>query len=206
MVGHVTPWSGETRSQTAAPACQARACASEAPMSRASRVAPIVPRLLALYHLGALAAPARGSALRRNPARPAAPPENRRAVAHPPDHHPAARSPAQRTAGSPGRARRPGSGAGGVAGAAPRQTNHRRRQGAWRRQRQGHCGVIGELRRAVQHGSTATGPDGGESQRMAQDGDLRGWTPVDVLSADGMQEVRGSNPRSSTFPQVKAKL
>jgi hypothetical protein len=38
---------------------------------------------------------------------------------------------------------------------------------------------------------------------MLQDGDLRGWTPVDVLPADGMQEVRGSNPRRFTFPQVK---
>jgi hypothetical protein len=34
------------------------------------------------------------------------------------------------------------------------------------------------------------------------DGDLRGWTWVDVLPVDGMQEVRGSNPRSST--QVRA--
>jgi hypothetical protein len=55
-----------------------------------------------------------------------------------------------------------------------------------------------ELRRAVQHGSTATGPDRGESWWMPQDGDLREGTRVDVLPVDGMQEVRGSNPLSST--------
>ena len=37
---------------------------------------------------------------------------------------------------------------------------------------------------------------------MLQDGDLRGWTPVDVLPAHGMQEVRGSNPLSSTSVQI----
>jgi len=33
---------------------------------------------------------------------------------------------------------------------------------------------------------------------MPQDGDLREGTRVDVLPVDGMQEVRGSNPLSST--------
>ena len=31
-----------------------------------------------------------------------------------------------------------------------------------------------------------------------EDGDLRGWTRVDVLPPDGMQEVSGSSPLSST--------
>ena len=51
---------------------------------------------------------------------------------------------------------------------------------------------------AVQQESTATGPDSGGLMRTSRDGDLRGWTRADVLPADGMQEVRGSNPRSST--------
>src|SRR5262245_15543585 len=35
------------------------------------------------------------------------------------------------------------------------------------------------------------------------DGDLRRWTRVDVLPADGMQEAWGSNPHSSTgFPDL----
>ena len=38
--------------------------------------------------------------------------------------------------------------------------------------------------------------------RTSRDGDLRGWTRADVLPADGMQEVRGSNPRSSTQGQT----
>ena len=37
--------------------------------------------------------------------------------------------------------------------------------------------------------------------RTAWDGDLHRCTAVDVLPVDGMQEVRGSNPLSST--QVK---
>ena len=39
-----------------------------------------------------------------------------------------------------------------------------------------------------------------------RDGDVRGWTWVDVLPPDGMQEVRSSNLLSSTsllFPQVR---
>jgi hypothetical protein len=35
---------------------------------------------------------------------------------------------------------------------------------------------------------------------MREDGDLRGWTRVDVLPPDGMQEVSGSSPLSSTPP------
>ena len=43
--------------------------------------------------------------------------------------------------------------------------------------------------------------------RTSRDGDLRGWTRADVLPADGMQEVRGSNPRSSTsFPRSDPNL
>ena len=38
--------------------------------------------------------------------------------------------------------------------------------------------------------------------RTSRDGDLRGWTRADVLPADGMQEVRGSNPRSSTRQNI----
>jgi hypothetical protein len=38
--------------------------------------------------------------------------------------------------------------------------------------------------------------------RTSWDGDLHRRTAVDVLPADGMQEVRGSNPRSSTFFRV----
>ena len=33
---------------------------------------------------------------------------------------------------------------------------------------------------------------------MREDGDLRVWTRVDVLPPDGMQEVSGSSPLSST--------
>jgi hypothetical protein len=36
-----------------------------------------------------------------------------------------------------------------------------------------------------------------------EDGDLRGWTRVDVLPPDGMQEVSGSSPLSSTWSEVK---
>jgi len=50
----------------------------------------------------------------------------------------------------------------------------------------------------VQRESTATGADLTGLVRTLWDGDLRGQTPVDVLPVDGMQEVRGSNPRSST--------
>jgi hypothetical protein len=55
--------------------------------------------------------------------------------------------------------------------------------------------------RGVQHESTATGLDSGGLVRTPGDGDLHGWTAVDVLPLDGMQEVRGSNPRSSTAGQ-----
>ena len=51
---------------------------------------------------------------------------------------------------------------------------------------------------AVQHGSTATHQDAGGLAGTREDGDLRGWTRVDVLPPDGMQEVSGSSPLSST--------
>jgi hypothetical protein len=55
---------------------------------------------------------------------------------------------------------------------------------------------------SVQHESTATGADLTGLVRTPWDGDLHRRTAVDVLPADGMQEVRGSNPRSSTnFPR-----
>jgi hypothetical protein len=49
-------------------------------------------------------------------------------------------------------------------------------------------------RGAVQHGSTATGRDGGGPGETCRDGDLRGWMRVDVLPPDGMQEVWGFEP------------
>jgi hypothetical protein len=52
--------------------------------------------------------------------------------------------------------------------------------------------------RRVQHESTATGVDSGGLVRTSWAGDLRVWTAVDVLPLDGMQEVWGSNPHSST--------
>jgi hypothetical protein len=55
--------------------------------------------------------------------------------------------------------------------------------------------------RVVQHRSTATGADLGGLVRTLRDCDLHRCTAVDVLPLNGMQEVRGSNPRSST--QVK---
>ena len=51
---------------------------------------------------------------------------------------------------------------------------------------------------AVQHESTATRMDGGGSEWTPWDGDQRGWTRMDVLPVDGMQEARGSSPLSST--------
>jgi hypothetical protein len=51
---------------------------------------------------------------------------------------------------------------------------------------------------AVQHGSTATHMDAGGLAGTREDGDLRGWMRVDVLPPDGMQEVSGSSPLSST--------
>jgi hypothetical protein len=53
----------------------------------------------------------------------------------------------------------------------------------------------------VQQESTATGADLTGRARTSWDGDLHRSTAVDVLPADGMQEVRGSNPRSSTLGQ-----
>ena len=51
---------------------------------------------------------------------------------------------------------------------------------------------------AVQQESTATGADAGGRIGRRGDGDLHGWTRVDVLPPDGMQEVSGSSPLSST--------
>ena len=53
--------------------------------------------------------------------------------------------------------------------------------------------------RVVQHESTATGLDSGGLVRTSWDGDLHRWTAVDVLPLDGMQEVSGSSPLSSTL-------
>ena len=63
--------------------------------------------------------------------------------------------------------------------------------------------VCGRLRigGGVQHESTATDPDLGGLECTLRDGDLHRCTAVDGLPADGMQEVWGSNPHSST--QVK---
>jgi hypothetical protein len=52
--------------------------------------------------------------------------------------------------------------------------------------------------RIVQQGSTATGRDGGGLVCIVRHGDLRLRTPVDGLPLDGMQEVSGSSPLSST--------
>ena len=51
---------------------------------------------------------------------------------------------------------------------------------------------------AVQHGSTATHPDADGLAGTREDGDLHRDTRVDVLPPDGMQEVSGSSPLSST--------
>jgi hypothetical protein len=58
---------------------------------------------------------------------------------------------------------------------------------------------------AVQHGSTATHADRGGRVGTREDGDLRGWTWVDVLPPDGMQEVSGSSPLSSTGQRHNSK-
>src|ERR1700733_2604030 len=50
----------------------------------------------------------------------------------------------------------------------------------------------------VQHGSTATHLDAGGLAGTREDGDLHGRTRVDALPPDGMQEVSGSSPLSST--------
>jgi hypothetical protein len=54
----------------------------------------------------------------------------------------------------------------------------------------------------VQQESTATGADLAGLVCTLWDGDLREQTLVDVLPVDGMQEVRGSNPLSSTPVQI----
>ena len=59
----------------------------------------------------------------------------------------------------------------------------------------------GTGRRVVQQESTSTGLDAGGPKRTREDGDLHRDTRVDGLPLDGMQEVWGSNPHSST--QVK---
>src|ERR1039457_3345263 len=59
-------------------------------------------------------------------------------------------------------------------------------------------GSWGEGPRIVQHESTATGLDAGGPGCILRDGGLRLRTPVDGLPLDGMQEVWGSNPHSST--------
>ena len=56
----------------------------------------------------------------------------------------------------------------------------------------------GRGHRVVQQESTATGLDSGGLVRTSWDGDLRLYTLVDGLPLDGMQEVWGSNPHSST--------
>jgi hypothetical protein len=56
---------------------------------------------------------------------------------------------------------------------------------------------------AVQQESTATGADAGGLAGTRGDGDLRVWTRVDVLPPDGMQEVSGSSPLSSTQSDTK---
>jgi hypothetical protein len=59
----------------------------------------------------------------------------------------------------------------------------------------------------VQHESAATCPDLDGLECTLRDGDLRRWTAVDGLPADGMQEARSSNLRSSTcFPSSKPSL
>ena len=70
------------------------------------------------------------------------------------------------------------------------------------------CGLL-RTTGGVQHESTATGRDGSGSVCTLQDCDLRRWTPVDGLPADGMQEVRSSSLRSLHFmiyPQVRGTL
>ena len=56
----------------------------------------------------------------------------------------------------------------------------------------------------VQHGSTATGADGGRFGWTLWDADLRGWTRVDVLPVVCKQGVRGSSPLSSTGQKQKS--
>jgi hypothetical protein len=56
----------------------------------------------------------------------------------------------------------------------------------------------------VQQGSTATSADEGRRRCTFRDGDLRERTPADVLRGDGMQEVWGSNPHSSTVQRLNS--
>jgi hypothetical protein len=58
---------------------------------------------------------------------------------------------------------------------------------------------------AVQQESTATGLDAGGPEWTREDGDLRLYTLVDGLPLDGMQEVWGSNPHSSTGQKHNSK-
>src|SRR5216684_4173127 len=68
-------------------------------------------------------------------------------------------------------------------------------------------GVTGSIggTAAVQQESTATGPDAGGPEWTREDGDLRLHTRVDGLPLDGMQEVWGSNPHSSTGQKRNSK-
>src|SRR5882757_4769588 len=58
---------------------------------------------------------------------------------------------------------------------------------------------------AVQHGSTAPHTDRGGRAGTQEDGDLHRETRVDVLPPDGMQEVSGSSPLSSTGQKRNSK-
>jgi hypothetical protein len=60
-------------------------------------------------------------------------------------------------------------------------------------------------RRVVQQESTATGLDAGGPEWTREDGDLHRDTWMDGLPLDGMQEVWGSNPHSSTGQKRNSK-
>ncbi len=60
--------------------------------------------------------------------------------------------------------------------------------------------------RIVPQKSTATRTDASGLWWTAWDGGLRGWTGVDVLPVDGMQEARGSSPLSSAGQRNKSKI
>ena len=73
------------------------------------------------------------------------------------------------------------------------------------------CGGLALVRAAAGVATGASGADGsgtarkysnsrgrGGTRGTREDGDLQGWTRVDVLPPDGMQEVSGSSPLSST--------
>jgi len=57
----------------------------------------------------------------------------------------------------------------------------------------------------VQQESTATGVDAGGPEWTRADGGLHRDTRMDGLPLDGMQEVWGSNPHSSTGQRTKSK-